>query len=129
MKAVKAAIVILCVTLLFVISNSIMLTKTISGYENAVKKIDTSDTKSAEGEFIDLYDKFKRDERYINLTVNHLDLTNIEEMFASAIGAARADDSSELEITKNRLEDALGHLGRLVGINLDSILYIRGTFY
>ena len=129
MKAVKAAIVILCITLLFVISNSIILTKTISGYEKAVKKIDTADTKSAEGELIDLYDKFKRDERYINLTVNHLDLTNIEEMFASAIGAARADDSSELEITKNRLEDALGHLGRLVGINLDSILYIRGTFY
>ena len=122
MKIVKAAIIILILTVGLVITNSVILTKMISGYEFAVKEIDTKNTEAATEALTKLYDSFKRDEKYINLTVSHLDLTNIEEMFASAIGAARADDFSELEITKSRLEDAFSHLGRLVGINLDSIL-------
>ena len=122
MKIVKLAIVILVLTTGLVITNSIILTKITSEYKAAITDIDAKNTKNAEQEFTKLYDSFKQDEKYINLTVSHVDLTNIEEMFASAIGAARADDSSELEITKSRLIDAFSHLGRLVGINLDSIL-------
>ena len=66
--------------------------------------------------------KFQKKERYISLTVSHDDLTNIEEAFAELIGAANAGDEARLVTIKSRLKDSLTHLGRLSGINLDSIL-------
>ena len=122
MKSAKYAVAVLIIAIGLVITNSIVLENIIRSYENIVKKIESDDIEKALSEIVSLYDKFKKDEKYINITVSHLDLTNIEEMFASAIGAARANDSTELEIAKSRLEDAFSHLGRLVGINLDSIL-------
>ena len=122
MKTVRVAYLLFIIIFALVFTNSIILQNIIEGYEEQVNSIDTSDNESAEREFCELYENFKKDERYINLTVTHEDLTNIEEMFSAAIGAARGEDSAELEITKSRLSDALGHLGRLVGINLDSIL-------
>ncbi len=67
-------------------------------------------------------EKFKKHERYISLTVSHDDLTNIEEAFAELIGAANANDEVRVITIKSRLKDSLLHLGRLSGINLDSIL-------
>ena len=122
MKTVRAAYLLFIIIFTLVFTNSIILQNIIKGYEERVNAIDTQEAESAEREFYKLYEDFKKDERYINLTVTHEDLTNIEEMFSAAIGAAKGKDSAELEITKSRLSDALGHLGRLVGINLDSIL-------
>ncbi len=122
MKAVKAAYIIFVSVFVLVFANSFFLGRTIDGYKNEIDAIDTSNTQAAKDKVTEIYEKFKRDEKFINLTVTHEDLTNIEEMFSGMIGAAKGDDKEELEIEKSRLSDALGHLKRLVGINLDSIL-------
>ncbi len=122
MKTVRIAYVIFVLVFALVFTNSIFLTNTIKAYENAIKEIDTSDGKDAEAAVTELYKKFKKNETFISLTVTHEDLTNIEEMFSAMIGAAKGEDTAEIEITKSRLCDALSHLKRLVGINIDSIL-------
>ena len=61
-------------------------------------------------------------ELFISLTVNHEDLTNIEEGFAEMIGCLSVGDTAGAQITKSRLIDSLEHLGRLSGFNFDAII-------
>ena len=82
----------------------------------------TSDPASAMAEFERLFTSFRKAEKFISITVGHDDLTHIEENFADIIGAARAGDEDALVTTKSRLIDSLGHLRRLSGISLDSII-------
>ena len=122
MKAVKVALAILIFTVALVLINSFFLSHTVNGYREKVSAINSEDTEKAYSAYLSLYEDFRNSEKYISLTVSHADLMNIEETFSSAIGAAKANNSDELEIIKSRLQDALDHLKRLVGINLDSIL-------
>ena len=126
MKMVIFALLIFIIIVSAVFTNSIVLGKAIEKYERRISEINIDDTEEAKLSFSKIYDDFKKVERYISLTVTHEDLTNIEEMFAAAIGAAEGKDTAELAITKSRLCDALGHLRRLVGVNPDSILEIGG---
>ena len=66
-------------------------------------------------------EKFMKYERYISITVSHGDLTNIEDLL-SEYEAQMRDGSDDAEITKSRLINALSHLRRLSGINIDSIV-------
>ena len=69
-----------------------------------------------------IFDKFKEREAYISLTVSHDDLTNIEDGFAELIGYLSVDDKDGAEVTKYKLENALLHLQRLSGFNIDAII-------
>lgn len=64
---------------------------------------------------------FMKYERYINITVSHEDLTSIEDLF-SEYEAQMLAQNDDAKITKSRLINALTHLGRLSGVNIDSIL-------
>ena len=122
MKITKIAYAIFFVTLVLVVTNSLILRSII---EETVCELDGAteeDMESAVSEYEYIYKNFKRKETYIAITVNHEDLTNIESSFAEVIGAAKANDRESLIIAKNRLTDALRHLKRLSGINIDSIL-------
>ena len=65
---------------------------------------------------------FKEKELYISLTVNHQDLTSIDESYAEMLGNLYVGESSAAEVTKNRLLCSLVHLRRLSGINFDAII-------
>lgn len=121
MKAVKIATVILIITVLAVLINSFIISGIIKKYESQIERINSEDSAVLE-KYEKAYEDFKVKKDYISLTVSHEDLTSIEDSFSGAIGAARSKNSDELEIIKSRLLDALHHLRRLVGINLDSIL-------
>lgn len=122
MKIEKIAYGILICTVVLISINSILLCRTVEDVTKAVTEGEERDTRIAEKEYTEIYDNFKKKESYIALTVNHGDLTSIEDAFAELIGAAKADDTDSLLIAKSRLIDALGHLKRLSGINIDSIL-------
>ena len=115
MKSVKIAITFLLLLICIILLNSFYII-------NTTKKLsDALDTESYES-YESVAKEFQKHERYISLTVSHDDLTNIEEAFAELIGAANAGDEEKLTTIKSRLKDSLDHLGRLSGINLDSIL-------
>ena len=69
-----------------------------------------------------VYEKFKRYETFMGLTVNHEDLSNIEESFAELLGYITVGDTEGATVTKNRLLDELSHLRRLSGLNIDAII-------
>ena len=122
MKLKNIAYTILVSTVTLITVNSLVLGRMIDTVTKTVSDAEVDDTTLAETEYTEIYEDFKKKERYISLTVNHNDLMNIENSFAELIGAAKADDKESLIIAKSRLIDALGHLKRLSGINLDSIL-------
>ena len=122
MKIVKSAYVMLCFTLLSVIANSIALNMLISKTLNDVKSMPDFLTETSYAECKILYSDFKTQEKYISLTVNHEDLTDVEASFAEMLGAIKAQDTESMLTIKSRLIDALEHLRRLSGINIDSIL-------
>ncbi len=121
MKTVRIAYIILFAVTVAVIINSIALSGIISDIGNSVAAVEDADMAVAETEYREIYDKYKKKELYIGLTVSHDDLSNLEDAFSEIIGAARAGDRDAVITTKSRLIDCLRHIRRLSGINLDSV--------
>lgn len=121
MRTVRAAAALLVITLLTVIINSWVLKNMIDEITNEVEAAEEENTELAFAEYTEIFEKYKKKSSYISLTVNHEDLTDIENSFAEIIGAARSGDVEGIITIKSRLISALRHLGRLTGINLDSI--------
>lgn len=107
-----------------VILNTLALTGTINEYTDKVLAFEISDENTEEAEIAarDTYAHFKKRETFMSLTVNHNDLTAIEELFSEMIGQLSVGDGDGARVTKNRLIDALSHLRRLSGVNIDSII-------
>ena len=103
--------------------NTVKMNRDINSIYEAVYKIKTNEsielTRSAANE---AYDLFKKNELFIGLTVNHEDLSNIENCFAEIIGYLSVGDIDSAEVTKNRLINSLSHLRRLSGFNIDAII-------
>ena len=118
MKSIKAASFALLLLISAIFFNSLYIKNITSALSKELDSISTGEG----GEYEKLAEKFRRHERYISLTVSHDDLTNIEEGFAELIGAEFAGDDLRIVTLKSRLKDSLEHLGRLSGINIDSIL-------
>ena len=70
----------------------------------------------------ELRDEFMKVEKIMSITVNHNDLTDIEEIFSEMIGYLKVEDYDGARVAKSRLEDALKHLRRLTGINIDAVI-------
>ena len=121
MKAVVIAIILLTLSLGAVIANSIILNSIIDEISEEVENAPDDGSEESLANYERIYDLYKKRVTYISLTTNHEDLTNIEESFSEIIGAAKANDTSSMIIKKSRLTDALRHLKRLSGINIESI--------
>ena len=115
MKSVKTASLFLIALICAISINSLYIINITNELYDGLETASDEDYKL-------LAEKFQKHERFISLTVSHDDLTNVEEAFAELIGASNAGDNAKLETTKSRLKDSLKHLGRLSGINIDSIL-------
>ena len=122
MKAFKLSIIILILLTVSVYANSLYIGHTTKSIAKMVESINTDDAEIAVQDFQTIFDEFRKAEKYISITVSHDDLTNIEESFSEIIGAANAGNLVGVKTVKSRLKDALLHLGRLSGINIDSIL-------
>ena len=66
--------------------------------------------------------EFMKVEKIMSITVNHNDLTDIEEIFSEMIGYLKVEDYDGARVAKSRLEDALKHLRRLTGLNIDAVI-------
>lgn len=101
--------------------NSFMLHKSIGEFIEDAEALSIQ-SEDAYEKAEDIKRKFEDAERFISLTVNHEDLTNIEECYSDLLGYLSVGMTREAEVTKNRLIDALSHLRRLSGVNLDSVI-------
>ena len=121
MKATVIACFVFFSLVVAIIFNSIYIEREVSRLCQELEAVDVLAEGCAE-QLEKIRSDFERSRRFISLSVSHDDFTSIEEGFAEIIGAARAGDQSALIIAKSRLADALLHLGRLSGINIDSIM-------
>ena len=121
MKSVRFAYTVFTLLLILAVINSIALGKIIDRFNRELAAAEETNMILAEKQYSEIYEKYKELELYISLSVNHDDLSNLENAFAEIIGAAKAGDSEAVIITKNRLTDFLSHIRRLTGINFDSI--------
>lgn len=108
----------------FVVVNTLVLDREIGRLYELTKDLTISEDniKKCEKDARELYETFKKKETFISLTVNHEDLTNIEESFSEIIGYLSIGDADGARVTKNRLLDSLEHLRRLSGFNIDAII-------
>lgn len=121
MRSVKVAFILLAITLCAVILNSIMLRTTFNELTDNVREVDDTDLAAAHEKYTEIFDRFKQKEWLISLTVNHEDLTSVEESLSEIIGAAKTGDADGVATIKSRLINSLEHLSRLSGINIESI--------
>ena len=115
--AVIFAVSVLTLIFIFVCANTFILSDIISDIEGRVTR-----TELDEGSMVKIHEDFLKSRTYLGITVNHDDIAEVEEEFAEILGALSIGDKDAAEIAKSRLISALGHLKRLSGFNIDSII-------
>ena len=120
MRSVIWAFIIVFLLITLVLLNSIIISYNI---KEVISRLEgTPNEISAADKYLDIRDDFIKIRKYISLTVNHEDISEIDSEFAELSGILTVGDAEELVIAKSRLINALLHLKRLSGINLESIL-------
>ena len=114
MRSVRIASIVLSITILSVSVNAAIVGGII---KDTIERIENADT----AEYEKIFEDFKSIEVYLNLSVDHEDMMNIELAFAELVSAAEVGDEDAIISIKSRLKHSLEHLKRLSGINIDSI--------
>lgn len=104
----------------FVGVNTVLVDRMISDTIESVEELTVSE--SIKDDFDELQKRYERRAKYINLTVSHVMMSEVEEAFAEIEGAILTMDAEEIVQAKSRLTDALGQLKRLAGLSFDSII-------
>ena len=120
MKETKLAVTILVLLIAIISLNAVYIRNITTSLSESIEKIDIY-SDSASDEFEKAFQKFKKHEKIISLSVSHEDLTSIEDSFAELMGAYETNEISEIAIIKSRITHSLKHLKRLSGFNPDSI--------
>ena len=117
-RDVAIAIVILILLIIFAVTNSILCTSRLEALRSAVENAERGDIVSADS----IGEDFARLAFLISITVNHDDLEDAEECVIEFKEAIRSGDEDEIRLAKSRLVAAFIQLGRLCGVNIDSII-------
>ena len=120
MKEKILAFTLFVAIIAFVITNTLVIKDRIEDMQSSLKDIQIGE--NAEDEATILYGEFKKAKNYFSLSVNHEDLTNIEDSFVEMIGYLSVKNYKDAEVTKNRLICSLEHLRRLSGFTIDAII-------
>lgn len=121
MKSIRFAYTVFIMLVIIVFLNSLMLSRVIDKLSDSAEAAEEYDMQKAEEQYTEIYKDYKKHELYVSLSIDHDDLSELEDIFSEIIGAARANDSEALIVAKCRLIYRLRHIRRLSGINIDSI--------
>ena len=121
MKEKVLSILLLISIVGFSIANLIILNSQIKETTNELTALALSDG-DAEEKANEIFESYMKKQKYMSITVSHDDLTNIEDCFVEMIACLSVGNGQDAEVTKSRLINALEHLRRLSGINIDAII-------
>ena len=121
MKEKIFAVILLFLLIGGVTLNTVLMLRCIDDCIDDVENTDLSGER-AKDDVKKIYADFCSERRYISLTVNHDDLTRIEDAFVELIGYMSVSDKESAVVAKSRLIHCLKHLRRLSGFNIDSII-------
>ncbi len=114
-------IVLLIIIVVMVGVNTLMLDKKITDIHQRISMLEI-DEKEAWENAENLLNLFQNEVFYMNLTVSHEDITEIENSFVDMVGFIKVGRTEDAEVAKSRLLRSLEHLRRLSGFNFDSII-------
>ena len=120
MKSAVISGIILAVLFILVGINTVVVDNMLDEAIGAVESLSFGDTLSED--FEALSSAYEKNAKYINLTVSHVMMSEVEEAFAEMEGAVKSNDEVGFMGAKSRLVDALGQLRRLAGLSFDSII-------
>lgn len=121
MRDKMLSILLLVLIICFVVINTIIVERHIDETILTVEKLDI-ESEGAKHNAEQIHNSFMAKQRYISLTVNHEDMTSIEDCFVEMIGFLSVNDTQNAEVAKYRLRNSLEHLRRLSGYNIDAII-------
>ena len=121
MKQLIFSLIMLILIPTAVVINTIVIGNEIDSTREKAEALVT-DSEDALSVAEDIHLSFDKRKSYFSLTVDHEDLTNIEDCFAELIGNLKVGDADGAEIAKNRLISSLEHLRRLSGFNIDAFI-------
>ena len=120
MKSAVFSGFILVLLFVFVFINTVVVDRMLDETIDKAESLNISER--IDEDFNALLESYERHAKYINLTVSHVMMSEVEEAFAELGGAVKSDDKNSFIQAKSRLVDALGQLRRLAGLSLDSII-------
>lgn len=121
MKQKILAVCLFVTIIVLVIVNTLVLQSFTDTLKGEIEDLNVT-AEDASDQIKKIDESFKKKVSYIGITVSHDDLTNIEDCFAELTGYLSVGDTDGAEVAKHRLIRFLGHLRRLVGFNIDSII-------
>ena len=121
MKAKRIAFIIMTATIAFVTINTILLNLCITKFYGLLTKSDLH-SPSGENAFYTAAEYYRSRVSFISLTVDHNDLTDIENDISEIYGYLSVGDTDGAQVAKSRLVGSVEHLRRLSGVNIDSII-------
>ena len=105
MRSLIMASVVLILVFALSIANSVYIEERIDSY---ISSIDSDD--GSPGFYKNLFEKFKRDEKFFSITISHSELFSVTDTFSELATVAESGKSDGIEPLKSRLKNALLHL-------------------
>lgn len=121
MKVKILSVVLLILLLAAVIINTALLTRRVDQIASEVQSVSMENTTDAMGRIMEIFDNYQRAEGFLSLTVSHNDLADINECFTELMAYLTLGNAEEASVAKSRLIDALMHLKRLSGWNIQAV--------
>ena len=121
MKVKILSVVLLILLLAAVIINTALLTRRVDQITSEVQSVSMENTTDAMGRIMEIFDNYQRAEGFLSLTVSHNDLADINECFTELMAYLTLGNAEEASVAKSRLMDALLHLKRLSGWNIQAV--------
>ncbi len=121
MKVKILSVVLLFFLLGAVIANTFFLTRKIEQIISDIQSASTENTNDSIGRITEIFDNYQKAEGFLSLTVSHNDLSDINGYFTELMAYLSLGNADEASVAKSRLTDALLHLKRLSGWNIQAI--------
>ena len=121
MKVKILSVVLLFFLIASVIANTFFLTRKIEQIISDIQSASTENTHDSAEHIMEIFDNYQKAERFLSLTVSHNDLSDINGYFTELMAYLSLGNAEEASVAKSRLIDALLHLKRLSGWNIQAI--------
>ena len=117
-RDIAVAVTIIVMLFLSAIANALICSNRLDELGALVGEIESGDIAAADR----VSERFTKIALFISITVNHDDLEDAEVCVIEFQEAVNSEDDAALRLAKSRLISAIGHLKRLSGISIDSII-------
>ena len=121
MKTFITTMIIFCITIVFIIWNSMYITNLANDFCNRLESLDTGDNGLSK-KLSDISDKWEHSKRFVQISISHTEIELITDMMSSIQVYAKAGELSDYEQTRQLLLNSFNEMRLLEKLSLINIL-------